>query len=139
EHLPYGLPVHAGRFHGHVRTAMGREPISEGKQLRRGGGKCPHVIGHRSADGEASARHDRLLMHIESGALRVHDVHDHPLEEVASAWSPRQRSLEGALSGASPVAAVRGARGAPGPTTIRALRTIARPTSVPTPGGNSIA
>jgi hypothetical protein len=76
-------------------------------------------------------------MYIEPGTLHVNDVHSHLRRERAAAWRPRQRSLEGALSGVAPVAAVRGAREAPGPTTIRALRTNAGPTSVPTPRADS--
>jgi hypothetical protein len=73
-------------------------------------------------------------MDIEPRALRMQQVHNAPLGAGVSAWSPRPRSLEGALSGLGPVAAVRGARGAPGPTSLRARRTNAKPTSGPTRG-----
>src|SRR5207244_3642901 len=111
----------------------GGEPIAQGQQVRRAGAEGADFVGDRLAGADARTGDDALLMHVEPGTLHVNDVHSHLHGEMAAAWSPRQRSLEGARSGLSPVAAVRGARGAPGPTTIRALRTNAGPTSVPTP------
>ena len=137
EHGPHGLPEDAGRLHGDVGAAVGREPIAQRKQIRCAGAERADFVGNRLAGAEAHTSDDALLMHVQPGTLRVNDVHSHHRAEMASAWSPRQRSLEGALSGSSPVAAVRGARGAPGPTTIRALRTNAGPTSVPTPRAHS--
>jgi hypothetical protein len=68
-----------------------------------------------------------LLMHIEPGAPGIEDFHRDLLN--VSARSPHDRSLENVLSGLRPVATVWGARGAPGPTDIRAQGTIDRPTS----------
>src|SRR5436309_1917745 len=137
EHMPDRLPVHPARLHGDVRTAVGREPVAEREHLGRRCTEGTYVVGDCFTGARARARDDRLLVHVQTGALGMKDVHRDLLGTMASAWSPRQRSLEGALSGPGPVAAVRGARGAPGPTTIRALRTNAGPTSVPTPCGES--
>ena len=137
EHMPDRLPVHAARLHGDVGAAVGREPVAEGQQVLRGGPECADLVVDRRAVDDTRACDHGLLVHVQTGALGMNDVHNHLPGEMAAAWSPRQRSLEGALSGFSPVAAVRGARGAPGPTPIRALRTNAGPTSVPTPRRDS--
>jgi hypothetical protein len=132
EDLPDGFPVHARGFHRDVRTAVGRQPVAQRHQVRGGRAEGPPVVRDGRARHDARTGHHGPLMDIESSALRMQQVHDALLGAVASAWSPRQRSLEGALSGIGPVAAVRGARGAPGPTSLRALRTNAKPTSRPT-------
>src|SRR5207245_11308941 len=121
EPVPRRLPVPARGLHGDMGTAVRGAPVTEREQLGRGRAERAHRVGDRRSGPDAGAGDDGLLMHVQAGTLRVNDVHEPLLGEVASAWSPRGRSLEGALSGSLPVAAVRGARGAPGPTTIRAL------------------
>jgi hypothetical protein len=64
-------------------------------------------------------------MHIQTGTTRIQDFHDDaPLRTLA--WSPRRRNLRCAVT-----AAIRGARGTPGPTSQRAPSTNDRPTSAP--------
>src|SRR6185295_89636 len=68
-------------------------------------------------------------MHIEPGTPPIEDLHDTSLSKTL-AWSPRRRNLRCALSGDAG-AAIRGARGTPGPTRERALSTNDKPTSAP--------
>src|ERR671930_200215 len=140
QHVPDRLPVHPCGFHGDVGTPVGGEPIAQGEQLSGGGSEGLHLPGDLGPGPDAGAGDDAVLVHIQSGALGMNHVHAGLLRGVAApAWSPRGRKLESALSGPRPVVAVRGARRAPGPTPIRALGTIARPTSVPAPAQESTA
>src|SRR5437667_335711 len=140
EHVPDGLPVDAGGLHRHVGAALGGEPIAQRQQVASGGPEGLHLTGDLGPSPDARAGDDAVLVHVKSGALGMNDVHAGLLRRVAApAWSPRGRKLESALSGRRPVVAVRGARRAPGPTTIRVLGTIARPTSVPAPACESTA
>jgi hypothetical protein len=132
EDLPDRFPVHARRFHGDMRAVASRQPVAQRQQFRGGRTERPSFVRDGRARDDARTGHDGMLMDIKPRALRMLQVHDPLLSDVVSAWSPRQRSLEGALSGGWPVAAVRGARGAPGPTSLRAVRTNAKPTSGPT-------
>src|SRR5262249_32548369 len=91
-------------------------------QLRGRRPESPAFVCDGGSLDDARTRHDTVLMDIEPGASQMPHVHDPLLEHVAPAWSPRQRSLEGALCGVGPVAAVRGARGAPGPTNLARLK-----------------
>ena len=138
ERIPDGLPVNARRFHRDVRDALAGEPITQGQEIPGGRSERVQMVLDGFARHEADARDDGLLVNIKASALGMDDVHGHLRGEVASAWSPRGRKLENALSGRRPVAAVRGARQAPGHITIRARRTSRRPTSVPTPAAHSI-
>jgi len=128
EDVPDRLPVDARRLHRDMGAAMLGQPIRQREQLGRRRAECPHVRLDRCAVREAYARHDRLLMDIQTRTPRIEHLHRDLL--VAPARSPRDRNLEGVLSGPRPVATVWGARGAPGPTDIRAQGTTDRPTSM---------
>jgi len=70
-----GLPVRARAFHGDMGTAMGLDPVNEGKQIfgHRGEGSDLFVI--RGDD----AGHHVLLVNVEAADVRVNDVHTETL------------------------------------------------------------
>jgi hypothetical protein len=80
EDVPDRLPVHARGLHHDLRNAMGRQPITQRQQPTDRRLKLRHK---RHADpaliGDAHARHDRRLVHIQ-GRRTLHDhVHPAPL------------------------------------------------------------
>src|SRR5690606_1634050 len=81
--------------------------------------------------GDASARNDGLFVHVKPRAARVDHVHHGLRVAATSACGPRHRTLKCVLRGVRPLATVRGARGAAGPTEIRARSTKNEPTSMP--------
>ena len=99
-------------------------------QLFAGAGEIAQLLdgdwGHEATADETMGQEVGDPSGVVDVALAAGDVADmHGVGEDES-------ELEGALSGGRPVAAVRGARGAPGPTSLRAVRTNAKPTSGPT-------
>ena len=90
--------------------------------------KRAYLLLDRCAGCDAGACDDGLLVHVESGTAWIENLHRDLL--IVSAKSPRDRKLEGVLSGLRPVATVWGARGTPGPTDIRAQGTTDKPTSM---------
>jgi len=135
--MPDRLPEDPGGFHRDVGHPTRHEPLRQGEQLSGRHAKAPHLMRDRACRRQVCTGDDHLLVYIEPGTPGGNDVHGRLLGVRAPAWSPRHRSLEGALSGRGPVAAVRGARGAPGPTDMGAQRTNAGPTSLPTLAGES--
>jgi hypothetical protein len=132
QHVPHGLPIHAGRFHPHVRAPVRCKPFAEFEQAGGGGWDGVVMVGHLTAHGDTGAGHDASSVNIKACTLRIQDLHNTPLVDRALAWSPRGRNLRCALSGYAGVA-IRGARETPGPTNERAPSTIEMPTSVPAP------
>ena len=66
-----------------------------------------------------NAGHHRLLVNIETSAMRMQKFHRSSSAPLA--WSPDRRNLESVLRGGKPpVATIRGAQGVPGPTVTRA-------------------
>src|SRR6059036_1719964 len=94
EHMPDRLPVHPAGLHGDVRAAMGGEPVAEGQQLWRTRAEGASVVGDGLPGARARERDDGLLVHVKAGTRGMNDVHSHLLGEMASAWSPRRRSLD---------------------------------------------
>ena len=131
QHMPHGFPVHAGGLHGDVFDAKGFEPIGQRQKTRGGRGKGAHFLQRGASADNARASHHRLLVHVQSRATRANDFHDRLRVAATSACGPRHRNLGCVLRGPKPQATVRGARGAAGPTEIRAYRTKLKPTSVP--------
>lgn len=77
EHVPDRLPEHPGRLHGHLRHALGHQPLP---QLLEVPGEGPELHQHLAPPtgtiGGPDARHHRLLVHIE-GCAALHDhVHN---------------------------------------------------------------
>ena len=131
EHVPHRLPVHARGLHGDVLDTERLEPVGQGQQPRCGRLEGANLLQRGAAAGNAYARHDGLLVHVQARAARVDDIHDRLHVAATSACGPRHRTLKCVLRGARPQATVRGARGAAGPTEIRVRGTKYKPTSVP--------
>jgi hypothetical protein len=131
EDVPDGLPVHARGFHAHLLDALGIEPVGQGEQARGGRGERAHFLRGRPVPGNAYAGDHGLLGYVQPSAAPLNDIHDGLRTAATSACGPRHRTLGCVLRGAKPRARVRGARGAAGPTDIRACRTKYKPTSVP--------
>lgn len=131
EHMPHGLPVHAGGLHGNVLGAQGFEPVGQLKQARCGGGKGTNFLLQWAVTGHSRTRHHGLLVHVQARTARINDIHDRLQCAATSACGPRHRTLGCVVKGAGPKATVRGAREAAGPTDIRVRGTKYKPTSLP--------
>ena len=75
-YIPARLPVHAGRFHGHVRDVVGKQPQHQPAQVI---GECPKLtlllrLPARFIE-QSQIRHHRLLMYIPAAATAMHCVH----------------------------------------------------------------
>src|SRR5262245_51526242 len=78
---------------GDVRAAVSHQPVAQRRQFPGGGAEGPPLMRDGRTRHDARTGHDGLLMNIEPRALRMLQVHNRLLDDVASAWSPRQRSL----------------------------------------------
>ena len=75
--------------------------------------------GQSPAQEMTNAGHHRLLVNIQTSAMRMQKFHRSSSAPLA--WSPDRRNLESVLRGGKlPVATIRGAQGVPGPTVTRA-------------------
>ena len=137
EDVPHRLPVHAGRLHGHVRAAGLGQPRRQFEQARRRGRKLAVFGRDRTTRRHAHARGHLPRVHIQPGASAMQNFHPSPPDRKALAWSPQIRNLLSALTGQAGLA-IRGARGTPGPTRIRALGTKEKSTSGPAPSPYTI-
>lgn len=69
--VPDRLPVDAGRLHRHVGTRRRAHPVREFEQAPGGRGEAPHLVRGARPLHQADARHDFVLVHIESRAALV--------------------------------------------------------------------
>ena len=117
--MPDRLPVDAGGFHHDIRTTFRCKPIGQGYQFLGGCLERPDFCRHLAASQMTNAGHHRLLVNIQTSAMRMQKFHRSSSAPLA--WSPDRRNLESVLRGDTlPVATIRGAQGAPGPTVTRA-------------------
>ena len=75
QNVPDRLPVDACRFHGDMRRAFGRKPIGQGHQFL---GRCLEGLDysrHLAVDHVTNTGHHGVLMHIQTGTMRVQDFH----------------------------------------------------------------
>jgi hypothetical protein len=98
EDVPHWFPVDASRFHGDVRAAVHGEPVGQREQSGRGGGKAAHFVMLRSGH-TTHAGHDGVLVHVESGAAGIENLHVACCEINGSGSSPRDRILVSVLAG----------------------------------------
>lgn len=131
EHVPDRPPVNAGRLHGDVGDAVAGQPVRQLQQGRGRGREGLDLLLDTLRRPDSGAGDHTVLVDVESGAPWRQDFPGSLL-----AWWCRHRAhvveLSCACFGGDPLATVRGARGAPGPTDLRAHRTKKNPTSVPT-------
>src|SRR6266849_7768068 len=133
EHMPHGLPVDAGRFHRDMGALVGRQPLGQLQQPAGGRRDRAVLIGHRRARRDAHTRDNGRRVDIQTSAARIQHLHQPPpFRSGAGVESPDAKSKRCARQRSAAVA-IRGARGTPGQTTVRAPSTNAKPTSVPTP------
>ena len=119
ENMPDRLPVDAGGLHDDMRTTFRCKPIGEGYQFLGGCLERLNPGHHLAVPQVTNAGHHRLLVNIETSAMRMQKFHRSSSAPLA--WSPDRRNLESVLRGGKPpVATIRGAQGAPGPTVTRA-------------------
>ena len=71
EDMPDRLPVDAGRLHGHHGTALGCQPVRQGKKARGGGVERADFPLDRTVHHVPHAGDHRLLVHIQTGAMWV--------------------------------------------------------------------
>ncbi len=125
EHMPHRLPVNARGLHPDVGAAVRREPLGQVEQPAGRRRYRAMVVRNLRARRDPGARGDAAGVHVQTGTARIQDFHDHAPSRTL-AWSPRRRNLRWAVT-----AAIRGARGTPGPTRERAVSTNGKPTSAP--------
>jgi hypothetical protein len=82
-------PVDAGTLNGDVRATGSQEPVSQLQEIRRHSREGPNLF--LAFDAEAS--HDRLGMHIETAAARIHDFHAVSPFHVLRMRTTRKESL----------------------------------------------
>ena len=76
QHVEDWLPVDPGALHGDLGDRLGLEPIPQRQELGRGGAEGAHLLDARAIwPRDAHARHDRLLMNIQSTAPLDHLFH----------------------------------------------------------------
>ena len=125
EHMPNGLPINARGFHRDVRTAVSREPLVQFEETAGGRWHRAMFVRDLCTRRESGAGGDAAGVYVQTGTTRIQDFHDIAPSRTL-AWSPRRRNLRCAVT-----AAIRGARGTPGPTRERAPSTNGKPTSAP--------
>jgi hypothetical protein len=69
--VPHRLPVDAGRLHRQLRAALVGEPFRQRQQFFRGRLEGPHRVLDGAVRHLPHAGHDRVLVHVEAGA--IHD------------------------------------------------------------------
>jgi hypothetical protein len=112
---------------------MRRQPVREFEQASRRRRDRAMVVGHGPARRDPHARDDDRRVDIQPRTTRMQYLHQPPpfvsgtRVESPDAESKRSTAQRGAG------VAIRGARGTPGQTKLRACRTNAQPTSVPVP------
>lgn len=70
------LPELAGAFHGDMGDLLARQPVGHRQDICRHGAKGPLLDRFRTLRAwRDTADNDALLMHIQTGTVRVDDVH----------------------------------------------------------------
>ena len=84
EYVVDRLPVHAGCFHGDMRAATLGQPAAQLGQVGGHGAERAHPTIERTVSSRPQhARHDRFLVHVQSGAPFMYDVHRSlPLDQI---------------------------------------------------------
>src|SRR5881628_1889298 len=78
EHVPYRLPVHARRLHGHVRAPQLHQPCQQLEQPLRRGLEATVLALHSRAILESCARHYQILVNVETCTPRMEHLHVSP-------------------------------------------------------------
>ena len=71
QNVPDRLPIDARRFHGDVRGGLGGKPLRQGHQLLGGCLESLDMGCDLAFDHVTNAGHYRVLMHIQTGAMRM--------------------------------------------------------------------
>src|SRR5438067_12087504 len=94
--MPHRLPVDAGRLHRDMGTALASQPVRQREQLLGCRLEAAHLAPYRTVHHVPNAGHDRILVHVETGAMWVQNLHIPPAA-APRAWDPVKRTLESAL------------------------------------------
>ncbi len=87
EDMPHRLPIDAGRLHRDMGAALLGEPGRQGEQFFGRRLEGAHLAFDRAVGHVAHTGHDRLLVHIQTGAMRVQNFHRS--SSTPPAWDPR--------------------------------------------------
>jgi hypothetical protein len=81
EDMPHRFPIHTGCFHRHLGHSALDQPLAELDELMFERAERAHLQHSFLATGPrcANARHDRLLVNIETGAPVDQHLHHNPL------------------------------------------------------------
>ncbi len=124
QNVPDGFPQHTGRFHGHVRNTLFRQPIRHLEQFPGHGAERPDLLHDATLRlDSAHARHDRLLVDIQPRNTLVNRVHGNlPRKKSLPQGTSNVKTFCSACSPTSG-ATIEGTAGCPGQTALRARRT----------------
>jgi len=131
EDVPNGPPVDAGGFHGDVSDSEAGEPVRQLQQAGGRGGEGLDRLLESLLRHDPGAGDDAVLVDVQAGAPWMQDLHGSLLVWSCAGMEPTWSNSSVRAPGLAPVATVRGARGALGPTDIRACGTKSEPTSMP--------
>src|ERR1700720_1363296 len=73
--MPHRLPVDAGRLHRDMGTALASQPVRQREQLLGCRLEAAHLAPYRTVHHVPNAGHDRILVHVETGAMWVQNLH----------------------------------------------------------------
>jgi len=103
ENMPNRLPVNARGLHSCMGTALGLQPVHEGKKVTRGGSERPYLLGHPATLGNPNARYDRVFVNVQTCAPRNKNLHGSHLCGGTGVGSQLGDSLENVLRGQRPL------------------------------------
>src|ERR1700736_6574348 len=109
--MPHRLPVDAGRLHRDMGTALASQPVRQREQLLGCRLEAAHLAPYRTVHHVPNAGHDRILVHVETGAMWVQNLHI-PSCRCASGVGSRQTNSRERAPEPSPARGAIG--GAPG-------------------------
>src|SRR6516162_673228 len=73
--MPHRLPVDAGRLHRDMGTALANQPVRQREQLLGCRLEAAHLAPYRTVRHVPNAGHHRILVHVETGAMWVQNLH----------------------------------------------------------------
>src|SRR5438874_8977732 len=75
QNVPHRLPIDAGRLHRDMGAALGGEPLRQRQQFLGRGLEGADLTTYRAVRHVPLAGHDRVLVHVEPGAMWVENLH----------------------------------------------------------------
>jgi hypothetical protein len=110
QNVPNRLPVNAGRLHRDVRAPLACQPFRQGQKILCRRPERPYLPFDGTIRHVTLAGHHRVLVDVETSAMRIKDFHGSP-PQAPPAWDSHPRNSRKRAPGSSPtLGAVRGAQ-----------------------------